>query len=376
MNALASLGLAVATLLGQPQTAPPVPMIRVPAPNITKPLSAEAKAQNQKHNACRAAAYGQTYLPQPAIWRISDKDTIVYLFGSFHMLPPGFDWRSSQFDEIVAKSDKLILESVSPGPRPATPASSTSPLPPLRDRLSGERRAKWVGMTVLLQKTVTDRIDRLPDAQAGLLIATLPLQNNPLFVLVSPGVEAQLRSDFQRVSKPIEGLEQPESAMPLLDQLAPPVQRAILDQVLDHMGETKPSSEPLRMFHSWARGEPVEEPSEAAQHPELNRVLLDVRNAAWVPEVRKQLGPPGTRLIVVGAGHLRGPNNLLELLAAAGIKAERVSPTVAPAPRSAFSPAPKSIGDCFRIAPPSGLPFPLPLPPQPVATSAAPSSTP
>lgn len=377
MSTLTSIAivLAAAVLQAAPTEKPPA-VRSVTIPSITiRPPTPEQRARTEKFNACRAAAYGQDYLPRPGIWQIKDKDTTVYIFGSFHVLPTGFDWRSKQFDELVAKSDKLILESAQPTPKSSQQPLAASTFPPLKDRLTGERRAKWLGMSYVAPKPMIDRIDRLQDAEAALRISSLPAQSNPFFLLLSPGVETQLQGVFRRASKPIEGLEPTGSGMALLGTIDPAVQRTILEGIMDRIGETKPSADPFRNFNNWARGEAADEPEQTPPHPEMQRVLLDVRNAKWVPEVIKQLGPPGERLIVVGAAHLRGPNNLLELLSKAGIKSERISPTTPAPARAPYLPKPASLADCSKLLP-SSSPFPFPFPPPPAPPQPPPVTTP
>jgi uncharacterized protein len=48
--------------------------------------------------------------------------------------------------------------------------------------------------------------------------------------------------------------------------------------------------------------------------PGIRSAILDARNQAWAPRVRAELDNPGRTLIVVGALHLAGPDNLLDLL--------------------------------------------------------------
>src|SRR3569623_3423326 len=46
----------------------------------------------------------------PAMWKVSDADTTIYLFGTFHLLPQGRDWRTPAFDKALASSDELVME--------------------------------------------------------------------------------------------------------------------------------------------------------------------------------------------------------------------------------------------------------------------------
>ena len=52
----------------------------------------------------------QDYDPSPALWKISDDDTVIHLFGTFHVLPEGFRWRTAKLDEIIANADEVVFE--------------------------------------------------------------------------------------------------------------------------------------------------------------------------------------------------------------------------------------------------------------------------
>ena len=48
--------------------------------------------------------------PAPAMWRVSDTDTTIFLFGAFHLLPPELTWRTKAYDEAMARSATTITE--------------------------------------------------------------------------------------------------------------------------------------------------------------------------------------------------------------------------------------------------------------------------
>jgi uncharacterized protein YbaP (TraB family) len=56
----------------------------------------------------------------------------------------------------------------------------------------------------------------------------------------------------------------------------------------------------------------------------LYDALLTNRNANWVVQVEEMLKGKGVIFIAVGAGHLVGPESVIAMLEAKGIKAERV----------------------------------------------------
>jgi uncharacterized protein YbaP (TraB family) len=54
--------------------------------------------------------------------------------------------------------------------------------------------------------------------------------------------------------------------------------------------------------------------------PELKKVMLDDRNAAWVPKIEAYLDGTETAMILVGSGHLSGSGSLIDLLEKKGVK--------------------------------------------------------
>ncbi|MFN2474261.1 MAG: TraB/GumN family protein, partial [Sphingomicrobium sp.] len=49
---------------------------------------------------------------RPALWRVSDADTSIYLFGTFHLLPQDYAWQTPQIRKAVAKSSDLYVETI------------------------------------------------------------------------------------------------------------------------------------------------------------------------------------------------------------------------------------------------------------------------
>ena len=43
----------------------------------------------------------------PALWQVSDGNSKVWLFGSFHLLPPATDWRTDIFEHPLAGADRV-----------------------------------------------------------------------------------------------------------------------------------------------------------------------------------------------------------------------------------------------------------------------------
>lgn len=352
---------AIAATLSSKAFVPPPPP--VPPPIVVVPGVAPARAGVDKTqwlrraaaaNACRRAYYGEDYLPQPAIWKIADADSTVYLFGTIHALPLGFDWRSPQMQQIIDTADSLITETgrefrphslTAIGQVMRTPDGNDRPVP-IADRVSGERRAKWIGMAAMMPQSAAAELDKSPSWLAAIVIAELP--SRFLKPSMTTGVDDQLEAEFTKAGKPISAMEDGKAVLASLNTIPEGVQRELLASALDHVGAPRSLEQRMALLHEWARGSAIHSSASSVPTEYLRDRLLAKRNRAWVDVIKQRMAKPGTTLVAVGAGHLGGDGSLMELLATAGLRAERISPTSAPLPRPKFEPMPKNWEECAK----------------------------
>jgi len=84
-----------------------------------------------------------------------------------------------------------------------------------------------------------------------------------------------------------------------------------------------------RMYERWKNCDrdglaTIRYPGGRREQPELRRVQLEVRNAEWTEKIA-MMRPAAPTLIMVGALHLAGKNNLIALLAKRGVKLKRLA---------------------------------------------------
>ena len=88
-------------------------------------------------------------VPGPALWKVADKDTTIYLFGTVHALPKDVPWMRGAIGPALAASDTLVTEVDLAEKDPAAMQQSllrTAFLPQdenLRGLLTDEQRAKY-----------------------------------------------------------------------------------------------------------------------------------------------------------------------------------------------------------------------------------------
>ena len=73
--------------------------------------------------ACGTAPAAEPKAANPALWKVADHDTTIYLFGTIHLLPKDTKWRSSAFDTAAAGADTLVVETVIDESNPAATMS-------------------------------------------------------------------------------------------------------------------------------------------------------------------------------------------------------------------------------------------------------------
>jgi uncharacterized protein len=263
---------------------------------------------------------------RPALWKVADADTTIYLFGTIHLLPEDLEWKTPALRQVLERSDELVMEAVL-GDDPMRQAQVLARigmrqgLPPLRERVPEEKRAALDAM-IKATGVPAAALDRMETWAAGLTLLAVSFQRMGL--KADQGVESKLTAAYQ--GKKVSGLETVEQQLGYFDGLSEESQRAFLVGVLD---DPKGAEAEFRaMLDAWRRGDVARIAatfdSEKTMTPELREVLMTRRNRAWAEWIDGRLDQPGTILVAVGAGHLAGRDSVQAMLAAKGLKAERV----------------------------------------------------
>jgi uncharacterized protein YbaP (TraB family) len=281
--------------------------------------------------ASAASAAPQQAAPaaRPALWQVSDPDTTIYLFGTIHLLPGDYHWRTAKFEKALAKSDSLVVETIIDSKNPATLATvlaklGYSPgLPPIAERVDPSKRPM---LEAAIAKTGIPRaaFDKMETWAAAFTL--LGVQFRSAGVEGKEGVEESLRQSFGAAGKPVGQLETNAEQLGFFDTLSQPAQRALLEGAIQAPANF--SADFGTMLRSWVNGD-VESIArtfnhDLAQSPELRSALLERRNVNWSRWIEKRLAQPGTVMVAVGAGHLAGPDSVQSLLQSAGYRVKRI----------------------------------------------------
>ena len=266
----------------------------------------------------------------PALWKVGDSDTTIYLFGTVHVLPPQLVWRTPLIDTALNESRAIYFETdIDPDPAKFLafiqgiglyPASES-----LSDRLKPDDRTALAAAAQKLDFPMTT-LDHMKPWFAAVTLSERMISNAGYDV--NSGVERKLSPDAISAGKEIRKLETVEEQLRVFADLPEDVQIAFL---MDGVRQMEEESKTLDdMVNSWARGDTanldkIMIEQDLAESPEIYKALLVNRNANWVKKLDELIKTePGTFFVAVGAAHLIGKDSVIAQLAPMGHTAERV----------------------------------------------------
>ena len=267
---------------------------------------------------------------EPAVWRVTDADTEMVLFGSVHALPPHVQWRSADIDTAIASADLVAFEILTPADE-AEEWAMMAPLMtymyarrPLREAVSA---TTWARLETFLTKRgmAPQAFDALRPWAAAMMLEIAAAESEG--AASDLGVDAVLEASVAPGRRK-EALDTPALLLSTIQALAAygdAEGEALLVETLDWIEETENQPE-WALEEAWAAGdtaavaELVEEMRTEA--PSLYKALMTDRNTAWVPALVRMMETESRVVVVVGAAHMSGPDGLPALLRAAGYTVE------------------------------------------------------
>ena len=284
----------------------------------------------------------QDYEPTPAVWRLADEDTTIYMLGTIHLLPPGFRWRNAQIDAILDEAQELVVESSDADgldqfeaimPKLARFMDDRKPT---SEQLAPDVRGKWRRLARLTDTHFAE-VDNLPVTIAMISFGREGDAGSP--ASYDFGVETVLEDEFASRGLPVRSIEDAGEVLYGLYREDDAKMIAELERELRRW-DGKRSADFFRsselpvagdfwwMENAWARGEidgdfDLGLPGSGIGDA-LNDVLIVRRNTRWAAWLDDRLDRPGTILLAVGAGHFMGDESLLVELRERGLEAERI----------------------------------------------------
>jgi uncharacterized protein YbaP (TraB family) len=262
----------------------------------------------------------------PALWRVRDDDSEIFLLGTVHVLPKDVHWQTPKLMKAFASAEIVYFETPTDegtsrevaalvqryGFNPPGKTLSFQLEPPLRTQL--------VRVAGNLNFPLTE-LERMRPwfASLNLSLALLAKEGN----LREAGVEAVLEREAMRLGKERRYFETAEEQISLLAGLSQSSQIRLLRSTLRQIEEDPAAS--AQLDDLWAQGRAAElatllEGMISEAGPEVERALLTKRNENWTAVIDRLMQGKGRIFIAVGAAHMAGPKGVPALLEARGYK--------------------------------------------------------
>jgi hypothetical protein len=263
----------------------------------------------------------------PAMWEVRDEDSVLWLFGSFHVLPEAVEWRTPLFEETLANADTVVFE------------ADVRPAAMMEIGAEAFARGIYTDGRLLTEMINSETESKLRDVVADLALPVGSLlAMRPWFAALtittgataaigytSEGVEYVLQPELPAEKQVYleTGAEQLDilAAAPEDEQIA--MLQATLEEI-DGLGNVLD-----KMMSNWIAGTPerladlfmVET---GAYGGEFVERLIYARNRNWLPKLETMLAENSEALVIVGAGHLIGEGSVVDLLEEAGYRVARI----------------------------------------------------
>lgn len=263
----------------------------------------------------------------PPMWRIKRDGAEVTLFGSVHLLNPGQPWETDALKNDLAKAGSVWFEI----PLDAESRAAVGPLTQAKSLLPAGQT-----LSSLLSPEGRARLARV-SGRLGLPAASLePLR--PWFVETTltivhlqsrgatqgDGVEEMLARHAPSEARR-KAFETMEEQIGWLAGASAKEQAASLEETLRQIEEEPDAFDKLQ--RAWVDGDVATIVREGVDPlrkvtPRLYKRLVVDRNRRWVDQIERLLKTPERAFIVVGVGHLVGPDSVPAMLRRRGVTVE------------------------------------------------------
>ena len=266
-------------------------------------------------------------LALPPVWVVHDHDSTMTLFGSVHLLPKDLQWKPPALDQALSQADDVWFEAPMgvEGRADAVKAAQDHAFLPDGQSLSalmspkGRQRlakaAKDIGLPM-------SQLDRLQPWYAELLVTAVMYEK--LGAGSDAGVEISLWGGLPATAQR-HAFETPVEQIGFFAGAPLKEQAASLEDTLRQASDGKREFEIL--LKAWLNGDLKRLDKEAVEplkkvSPALYDRLVRERNARWVAALDQRLKGSGRTVVIVGMGHLIGPDGLPARLRALGYQVD------------------------------------------------------
>jgi uncharacterized protein YbaP (TraB family) len=255
-----------------------------------------------------------------SVWQVTKGEQRLYIAGTVHLLPPEQFPLPQEFNQAYSQADTLVFET---DVRELETAQGMQLL--MQHAMYSDGRS----LSQVLSANSYQQLQQYAKTQG---VDLAPLNNfKPDFVLLTlmqvalqkagmagEGVDMHFLKQAVTDSKPMLFLETVEQQLVMLLNISAENEDAFVAQNLQQLSELE--AELTKIIAAWRSGDTDTMAALAMAFTDTPEgklfydALLVQRNKNWLPQLEQMLATPEVELVLVGALHLAGEANVLQLL--------------------------------------------------------------
>lgn len=247
------------------------------------------------------------------LYQVKGKDKKVsYLFGTIHMIPDSLYYFPGKLDKIISKSDEVILEIANLSDQSSAMKLMTLESGSCFDIFTPEQKDSVLNWGAALLGVKPEQFEKGFEKRKPFTLLQLSFQG--MITGKIRMVDMEIESKAQGDKIPVSGLETVEYQMAIFDKI-PPKEMAefIMETVRKPEEGEKTFQKMVQYYHKQDLESLAKLILESDELGSSAEELLDKRNQNWIPKMDSLMSSKSC-FFAVGAGHLGGPNGVIELL--------------------------------------------------------------
>lgn len=268
-------------------------------------------------------------LAESSVWKIQKDDSVLFLGGTFHLLRPSDFPLPPEFEKAYQASDLLVFETDLGKFKDAATQQKLMSKAMYTDGSTIDKYLSAKTYRLLNEYCIANGIPLANLKQFKPSIISLMIANVELTKIgvAQEGVDTFFYQLATKDKKGIEGFETIDEQIQFIVTMGEGNEDAFITQSLRDVESFKKDYQ--TMVAAWKKGN-VKKLNHLfvaeikTKMPKLYKELLTDRNKKWLPMIDAYHRTPEKEFILVGAGHLVGPDGIIEALKRKGYKVEKL----------------------------------------------------
>jgi len=266
---------------------------------------------------------------ESSVWKVQKDNAVMYLGGTCHILRQSDFPLPEEFDKAYKATERLVFETdLGKLQEPATQhLLMTKAMYTDGTTLDSYLSPAVYSMLGKYCASNSIPIDGLKQFKASMVIVTITAMELMKLGISQGGVDLFFHKLATQDKKAVEKLETVEEQISFITDMGKGEEDAFVSYSLSEIKNIKKDYEAL--VNAWKKGDEKKMDELMitdlkTKTPKLYKQLITDRNSNWLPKIEAFGKTPEKEFILVGAGHLVGPDGLIATLKKKGYTVEKL----------------------------------------------------